>query len=373
MAGTVADCELSAGVSFAVATTAQDASIRQLLRDNPIRGAVNVAFQREPDYFQGENIAGGEDRTIVAFRNRRLVCMGRCTQRECWVNGQPMRAGYLAELRLDATVRGQFGILRDGYRFFQSLQADNPADLYFTSIASDNSRAQRLLESGMRGLPSYDFLSELETLLVAVPRNPRPGRLSVRTPRSEDIPTMVRLLNSHGRRHNFSTVWTVENLLALEEHGLPLDRFLLALDGNEIVGCGALWDQRSFKQTAVLGYSPVLTKARPVVNAIGPLFGIPPLPRPGSILAHAFLSPIAFSDGASAMLFDFIHAFFLLAAQTGLEFITLALPASDRRIPKIRQRFCTRAWRSRVYQVKWPEQRNVDLGRIDIFPEVALL
>src|SRR5207248_939899 len=71
---------------------------------------------------------------------------------------------------LVATVRGRFAILRDGYDFFHTLQRDNPADLYFTSIAADNDRARRLLENGARGLPKYSFLAELDTLLVAVRR-----------------------------------------------------------------------------------------------------------------------------------------------------------------------------------------------------------
>ena len=133
MAGTIADRELS--TRFASATEADDAAIRRLLRDNPMRGAVSVTFEREPDYFRGANVAGGEDQTIVAFDDGRLVCMGRCTQRECWVNGTARRVGYLGELRLDAAARGRFGILRDGYGFFHELQRDGPAALYFTSIA----------------------------------------------------------------------------------------------------------------------------------------------------------------------------------------------------------------------------------------------
>src|SRR5687768_4311495 len=157
MAGTAADREL--GTHFAVARRADETAIRRLLRENPMRGAVSVGFQREPDYFRGTDLAGAEDQTIVAFSEERLVCMGRCTTRECWVNGAVRRVRYLAELRLDAAARGRFGILRDGYGFFHMLQRDEPLDLYFTSIAADNDRARRLLENGARGLPPYVFLA----------------------------------------------------------------------------------------------------------------------------------------------------------------------------------------------------------------------
>src|SRR5439155_767942 len=123
----------------------------------------------------------------------RLVCMGRCTWRECWVDGTARRVGYLAELRLDATARGRFGILRDGYGFFGALQRDDPADLYFTSIAADNDRARRLLESGGRGLPAYDFLAELSTLLIAVPRRAPRTKLRVESATPAHIPDLLRV------------------------------------------------------------------------------------------------------------------------------------------------------------------------------------
>ena len=170
MAGAALARELSrrAAPRFAVATADDEGAIRRLLRENPMRGAIELTFEREPDYFYGSNLGGAQDRTIVAFSGEELVCVGRCTQRECWLDGHPARVGYLAELRLDASAQGRFGILRDGYRFFHEQQRNGPAAVYFTSIAADNERALRLLERGVRGLPAYRFLAELDTLLVTV-------------------------------------------------------------------------------------------------------------------------------------------------------------------------------------------------------------
>ena len=343
MAGTAAASELSP--RFAIATREDDAAIRRLLRETPMHGAISVTFEREPDYFRGANLAGGVDQTIVAFAGDRLVCMGRCTQRECWVNEAARRVGYLGELRLDAAARGRFGIVRDGYRFFHEQQRDDPADLYFTSIAADNERARRLLEGGARGLPGYTFLAELETLAVALRRGRRRNDLRRGVAATtRHLPAMLRVLNEHARRHPLAAVWTVETLHALERHGLPLERFLLAFAGDEIVACGALWDQRAFRQTVVHG----------------------------TTLAHAFLSPLAFAEGAEAMLPDFIEAFFPLAAEIGIEFLTLALPATDARLPGLRARFSTHPYRSRLYRVDWPEQQTIEAAGA-FLPDVALL
>lgn len=360
---------------FALATNADDADIRRLLRNNAMPGAVSLTFEREPDYFRGAAIAGAHDQTIVAFRNGRLVCMGRCAWRDCWVDGVPRRVGYLGELRLDAAARGRFGILRDGYRFFHALQRDRPAELYFTAIAAGNEHARRLLERGARGLPAYYFLAELETLLVAVPRRPRATSLRIDTATPERLPDVLRLLNESARRHELATVWTADTLRSLALDGLPLNRFLIALDSGEIVACGALWDQRAFRQTVIRGYSRALTAARPLVNFAGRFLRAPRLPRVGSVLDHAFLSPLAFASGAEALLPDFIEAFLPLAEQAGAEFLTIALPPMDSQLPALRRRFSTRTWRSRLYRVDWPGEAPFGFGKraAPFLPDVALL
>jgi hypothetical protein len=377
MAGAAVNRELSnvSAARFAVGTEADDAAIRNLLRDNPMAGAVRLTFEREPDYFNGADLAGGKDQTIVAFSNSSLVCMGRCTRRECWVDGAALRVGYLAELRLDATARGRFGILRDGYDFFHKLQRSDPADLYFTSIAADNDRARRLLENGVRGLPTYTFLAELDTLLIAVPRRARATKLRIQRATPARVPDLLRVLNEHGRRHQFAAVWTAENLRALEDQGLPLRRFLLALDGGEVVACGALWDQRSFRQTVIQGYSRSLAVARPFVNFAGRILGKPRLPQAGTVIAHAFLSPLACADDAHAMLPDFVEAAFPLAVEASVEFLTLALPTMASCLPALRARFSTRSWRSRLYRVDWPDHAPVEFSErgAAFLPDVALL
>jgi hypothetical protein len=377
MAGAVVNRELNraARTRFAVATSADDVAIRRLLRESPMRGAVSLTFEREPNYFAGANLAGGADQTIVAVSDSRLVCMGRCTRRKCWVDGQARTVGYLGELRLDAAARGQFGILRDGYEAFHSLQRDDPVELYFTCIGSDNQRARRVLESGLRGLPRYRHLGDLETLLIAVPRQLRRPRFRIESATPKCAPALLRLLNDHAREHQLSTVWTEEALASLAAQELPLYRFLLALEGDEIVACGALWDQRPFRQTVIRHYNRALSIARPFVNAASRILGMPRLPKPGSVLAHAFLSPLAIDSQAKEMLPDFIEAIFSSASKIGVEFLTIALPVADSRLTSLKRRFSTRTWTSRIYRVDWPGEASLEIinREVSCIPDVALL
>ena len=171
MAGTTLDRKLMTArtgrVPFALATQADDADIRRLLRENPMPGQITLTLEREPDYFADAGLPGTVKQTIVANEGGRVVCVGSCATRERFVNGQPHRVGYLGGLRLDARVTGRFDILRRGYEFFRELQADNPADFYFTSIAADNAPARKFLERGLPGMPAYEFIGEFVTSVVA--------------------------------------------------------------------------------------------------------------------------------------------------------------------------------------------------------------
>ncbi len=349
---------------FQIATPADDEAIRRLLRENPMRGSVSVSFEREPSYFVGANIADGSDQTIVVREGEKLVCMGRCIRRECWLNGRPHDVGYLAELRLDASAEGRFGIIRDGFRFFHEKQRDNPAAFYFTCIAADNKRARRLLESGARGLPEYSFLGELDTLLIAVPD--RPPRVAPHVERMTDEHTeeVLILLSKHGRKFSLATHWTKERLRSLAVHGLP--ELFVMKDGDDIIACGGLWDQRGFRQTVVRGYSRALRIARPIVNCASRLFGGVQLPAVGTTLSQVFLTPFV----AGPSLPGFIAG--LLPFTAGVGFITVALPRLHETTAAIRRSFTTKTWRSRLYRVSWPGDDALEIKGA-VLPEVALL
>ncbi len=373
MAGTAFERGLT--TRFAVATAGDDPAIRRLLRETPMRGAIRIGFEREPDYFRSSDLAGGVDQTIVAFDGEQLVCAGRCTHRTCWVNGRETRVGYLGELRLAEGGRGRFTIVRDGYRFFHSLQRSDPPALCFTSIAADNMRARRLLESGLRGLPSYGFLAELDSVLIAVPRRPRVSGLRLESATSNRLPDVVRLLNEDAIQHQLAAVWTPAKLLSLERHGLPLNQIYVAFEGNELVACGALWDQRAFRQTVVHSYAPPLSFARSVLNGVSSLLGLPGLPAPGAVLPLGFVCPLGFKKGAEALLPEFIAGLLGVASLRSLDFLTLARPANDPHLRNLRRAFTTRTYHSRLYRVDWPGEPQLafDSSMTAFLPDVALL
>jgi len=377
MAGTTLDCKLTipraARTQFALATPADDPDIRRLLRENPMLGEIAVTLEREPNYFADAILPGFEKQTIIARESGRVVCMGHCSVHQRFVNGKPHRVGYLGGLRLDASVAGRFDILRRGYKFFHDLQSENPADLYFTSIASDNLPARKFLERGLPDMPAYEFISEFVTLLLPISRPP-PVRntLKVEPAKWDEALAFLQKQNSN---YQIAESWTAQELMGLVDLGLCKEQFYCIRENGRIIATASICDQRSFKQTVIRGYSPQLTFARPAMNVVARLFGTPRLPPVGTAVANVFVCHLAAETKDPEALTALIATIGQSLSGKGIEFLTLGFASNDPRLALFRRRFRCREYSSRIYVVRWP---NIGSSRHDLDErclglEVALL
>ncbi len=367
-----ADGQVTAGgkrtaIRFGVAERADDPAIRALLRATPMAGAISLTLEREPSFFADHDFPGEVKTTIVAKQDGRIVCCGSCAVRLRHVNGEPRRVGYLGGLRLEAAAAGRFDVLRRGFGFFREVEASDPAEIYFTSIASDNRRARSVLERRLPGMPAYEFIGELVTLVLRTRKSYGRG---VAVPKA-DFDALAEAQNRHGKAYQFSGNWTGGQLGALSRLGLDWETLRTAAGGS-----GALWDQRCYKQTVVSGYRPWLRRLRPLINLGACLAGRPRLPRPGSSLALACAFPLHFADGPDASgPIPILRALLDAAARRRVHFLTVAFASADPGLALIRRHFGAREYRTRLYVVSWPGlgQPAAALdGRLP-GPEVALL
>jgi hypothetical protein len=189
------------------------------MREAVLPGRVRVAFTREPDYFAADGLAGAEDVTVVSRSKGRVTGSGRCSIYPLLRNGVRQRIGYLGLLRIAEHARESPRLLRDGYELLRG-QVHSRADGFFTSIATDNARARRVLELGGRlGLPAYRTLCDLVTLVAPVrKRMTVPGEFA-----SAD--EVVELLARDTRQFQLSLAWDPALWQSLERHGLRQQDF----------------------------------------------------------------------------------------------------------------------------------------------------
>jgi len=382
MAGATLERQLSitrtARVRFDIAGQKDDAAIRRLLRETPMVGQVSISLEREPNYFADAGIANESKQTIVAYDNERLACVGSCAIRQRFVNGQPRRVGYLGSLRMDQRYAGRFDILRRGYQLFHELQTADPAEFYFTSIASDNERARRFLERGAACMPLYEFVGELVTLLIPTNRgamNIRNGEEGTVSDDPASLDQLVAFLNSSNQQHQFAPCWSAEELRSLQNLGLRASDFCAVRKEGNWIACGAVWDQRAFKQTVIRGYAPWLRIARPILNGINRICGGPRLPMIGVTLSNAFASHVAFASDQLTEFGEVTNRILCTARERGIELLIVGFAAKDPRLTAARKMSRPREYRSRLYVVRWPGvgRAAAELDGRSIATEVALL
>ncbi len=360
-----------ADVTFSVAESSDDAELRAFLRAHPTPGNVSLRFEREPNYFAGENVAGSRDTTIVARRDGRLVCMGRCSRRELYLDDQRCDIGYLGELRLAPDTPRGLAVLREGYAFFAALESADPAALYFTSVAQTNTRARAVLESGRLGLPRYEPLAELVTLACPVRRTSRWATAAKCASEAE----LTDFLEINARAHSLAMPWSPETWRTLKPHGLHLEDFVVIRSHGRIVAAGALWDQSAWRQTIVHDYTGALRALRPLLNPLFALGGWSRLPAPGECLRQACVHPLAVAPDAPDAALELLLALEQRAASRGIEWLVVAAEKNEPILTRISRRLGVRSYATQLYAVHLnaTEPRTRFQNARTFRPEVGLL
>jgi hypothetical protein len=363
-----------------------DDALRRLLRDAPMEGWVRLAFPREPSYFAAQKLEGVGGATIVVRRRRdgAVVGMGSRSVKEVHLDGRPARVGYLGQLRFAPGWRAGRRTLEEGYALARSLRSEDELPFDLTAVVDDNLPARRLLERGLPGLPRYTPLTELVTLVVDTrsgvgtgERRARPGGgVGVHVEYAGDgsgLDAMAERLHRRRDTLRLAPRWRRGRLAELMSGRFGPWRPLIARDGDVVVGCAAVWDQRPFRQCVVRGYAPGLAPVRPALSVVRRLLGRPGLPAPGAALRLGYLSHLAADDpGTMGALVAAARAH---AVELGLDHLALGLPAGRPELDVLQGLFGGHAYRSVIYAVHDagldPEFLAFDGGNLHV--EVATL
>ncbi len=349
---------------FAVAGPGHDPQLRALLREHAMPGWVELALEREPDFFVAAATLGGVSQTIVALDDDTVVGMGCRSVREVYLNGSPVSLGYLSGLRLREAFRRGTALAR-GYRFLRQLHEDGRTAAYLSTIIEDNRDVAALLVGGRAGLPRYRDLGRYVTFAVALgawPPGRRPRRdVAVSHVAQADLDAVVAFLNEHGRRRQFFPVVRREDFISSAWQGLDTRNVMIARGGDgRIEGVAACWDQSAYKQTRVVRYHRSLAAARPLLNGLLRVAGFPALPDEGALLRASNLSLVCIRDddpGVLAALLNSIHAEY----RGRYGWLMMGLHERDPLSRAVR-RWTSLRYASRLYAVYWDDGRPVIEG-----------
>ena len=358
------------------AAMADDAALQQILRDNPMQGWVTLSLERSPSYFAGEDLLG-KSRALIGqdlAQGGEVIGMYHTAFLPLFVNGAMVQAAYLGELRVNPAYRNRLRILKHGFASIRPLnqpQSDNTA-IWFTSIASDNLPARRLLEARHRQLPRYTPVGEMQTLAISVRHGRRPEMLYQATP--VDIPALCDFYNRQAARYQFAPCLEPSWLSgASAAKGLTVEDFWLYKPFRQIEACIAIWDQRAFKQAVVQGYRFPLSLLRPVYNLFAYLQGKPLLPACGSRLESVNLAFFAIAPGAEKHALQILREALQAAARKKAKIALLGLASANPLLPVLCAALHPTVYRTCIETVSWPDETSLQPNESVVQPEIAIL
>ncbi len=361
-----------------LATPADDADLRQILRETPFAGNISLSFEREPSYFAAAQMEGPFHQTMVVCETEsgKIMGMGDRSVRPLWVNAQPADVGYFSGLRARETYRRGLALARftqQGFSYYQQLHRDRRAHYYLISVIADNAPAHRLLTSGLKGLPKLHAYTRMVTHAIH-PARPKRELLPIQCGAPEHIPAIVDCLNRNNARKQFSPVWTKENLLSPLTPHLAIDDFFLAFHDSHLVGCLALWDQQSVRQTVIRGYGGIYKHFRQTINLLSPLGGWPLLPAINTPLNQCFAAFLAIDGDDPSIFAALLRAVHNEAARRRYSALLLGLPATDP-LRRLVSSYHPLEYISQIYLAGWDDGLDA-ISQMDGRPpalEIALL
>jgi GNAT acetyltransferase-like protein len=343
-----------------LATPADDALLRSILRSNGMPTWVDMAIEREPSFFAAKDLYG-RDWAVIAEDNDEVVGMYTASVLPVHVNGRLEQVGYLGGLRVNAAHRRRIRYLREGYASIEPLAPTcGTVAWWFTVVAAENHSARRLFEAGIKGLPAYHLQGDYVTYALPTARGRRLGLW--RQADEADLNRMLELHNRQAACFHYSPV--LDRALVGR---IGRDRFYLHEQDGAILALAALWDQRAFKQVVARRYRAPVGAFVPCYNLYARLSRRIPLPRAGGALDQTFIAFLAIAEGAMPMAASLLQDLLSLcetpAASIGLH--------GGHALTDVLERFKPIRYPAKVYAVSFDQKPAVDLRPAQ--PEAALL
>lgn len=344
---------------FELATAADDAPLRRILRENVMPGDVALSYEREPNFFWGCDTHGPFCQTLVGRQRSTGTVTGFVCRavRPYWLNGDLVKIGYLSQLRIDAPYQGRWW-LPAGFRALQRLHEDKEVKAYLATITEGNRIAEGLLVKNPR--PHYPLFSRLGTIwtlaLLTTMQAPRaPHGITIEWATEETADELFDFYHRHSKSYNLYPEVGRQGLNSPLLRGLPINEFVMVRRNGELLGVGAFWDQSGYKQSVVRGYQGWLKRLRPFLNFVGKaLHPNPILPAPGDPIRFGYGSFLLTARHDTEVYRALLDTLRYRAWECGKAFLMVGMLSTDEYRSTI-ERYWHILYRSELYLVTWAD------------------
>ena len=323
------------GVTIRDATTADNGALIALSAACPMEGDIALCVNRFPDFFALSRVEGDCWRVGVAeSSNGAIVGCVALAKRTVYLQGRPQETIYLSDLKVHPAYRG-LGVADSLSRYVRDASEaiggpDIPALL--TVLAGNRPMERRA--AGPRGLARLTRFTTIRSYAVSLlwRRRIPASDLRVCRARLENVEEMAALWRRVAPSRQFAPVYDAASLARWIRNAPALDisSYWIARDRNgRLVGFLGLWDQHSFKQLRVVGYSRRLAIVRAAFNGLLPMFGGTRLPPPGGPLRYLSAVHVCVPANQPRVLRSLILRAYNELRGRGYSFFTIGLDTRD--------------------------------------------
>jgi hypothetical protein len=361
-------------ITYTIAKESDNEALQQLLNENEMSSWVAISLEKKPDYFASQNLMG-ESITVIAYAHeQKVIGMYSGTYYEVFVSHKVETILYLGSLRVNTHYRHKIKFLKEGFRSIKNIFLPSTTLPYMlTSIASENHKAIKLLEGNVKGMPQYQFLSQLSTFAFKAKSSPLTMAQLIT---QEEIPLMVDFYNRHARQYDFAPTLRMEWLQSLNGNtGLSIKDFYIVKDSSgAIKAMFALWDQRKIKQTLIRGYSPRLSRpVRFLYNVYATLSGNVVLPNIAEAIEQIYISFFISASNDNDWNIRLLREASSLIQQRGADVCIIAFDSKDPMCEAIQRRLKPKQYLTHIDGVFLGQDMAQKITVGILKPEAALL
>ena len=347
--------------SFGLASPQDSSQILEILEEGHYGGNISLLYTRRNDAF-ASFMREGEEVNIITCRdslNDRIASIGACAQRTLYVNGIPRKVGYLFNLKTRSEYRKMFRFLPKGYEYCYQVHREKKLPFFLMTILEGNRDAIKLFEKRRAFMPGHYPLGTYRVFAfkTGLKCKPMPG-FHFRRCSEADMPAVLQFLNETGKNYQFFPWLQPEDFRDKSKKGIsPGDFYSLHDDRGEITACGAIWDQKTYKQYIVKGYRGFFKRIAPF-SAVLPVFGYPHiLAKPGTILDFFTLSYWAVKDNHPGLFTHFLKNISQCPGAKDYRFFVLGIHDANT-LKNSLERLPHFSYTSRIYLVDWDKSGN---------------
>lgn len=332
---------------LAVAADADRNGIRAVFESETFDGNIAVQYLRNPDPFASLNREADKAVLLVLRDNRhdsRIIATGACAIRKAFVGGRIRSAGYLCAMKILPTYQKKVYCIPQIYSALRELTKDS-VDVYYTTILSDNTAVQKMLEKDRKTMPRYLYHGNYRTYCCK-----SGGHIGHIESKYIFRQCERREVSEFFRRQSVGRDFSVPEC---DTYGLQNARFYGLLHDGVLLGAGYLLNQQEYKQYVIRHYGGIYRIASVLPTR---RLGYPSFPKVNTA-ANCVCAGFRVKNNDPAIGYElFIR---LLKTTLPYDFVMLGLYAGDP-MNGIFSRIRHIKYDSRFYTVAWPSDGNSD-------------